>query len=467
MQQLVFQQKFMRHSEVQQAPELQGILLAVPVADADAGVGGPLFRGQVRQPLLFRDLLLWLSEIVNSRFYRPDLWRYLDPVVTAESTQLRLECFSSCASVYGRVDLQSAFFDGYALLQRGSTNVNFQPAFVQGLSRLRPGQRTLLEVGQDFVQVQSPVASLLEQKVKLPERWVKGFLQSQALFRQARLWGQLPALSARQFLLQLKATDTSSRFLRQRGAQLDNLAQMPMGSESLPVEGLHRLSLLRKLVPHLQSLAIYQLPQAEGPGPTLWVAELPQARVTLALSSSVKAGFSGEGEALRSQQAPSATEPVTEELVFMRHLLASQEAFTADELALQAECSPETALSLLDQLAHDGLLGFDVAQAQYFYRVLPFVMRQAGRLQAAQVLQHREKVSLELLQPLPSGFQTSGWVEGQQATYATAVTVDRGYLQEGKCSCQWAQTHGLRRGPCKHMLALRFQAETQLEQAEP
>ena len=90
-------------------------------------------------------------------------------------------------------------------------------------------------------------------------------------------------------------------------------------------------------------------------------------------------------------------------------------------------------------------------------------MRQAGRLQAAQVLQHREKVSLELLQPLPSGFQTNGWVEGQQATYATAVTVDRGYLQEGKCSCQWAQTHGLRRGPCKHMLALRFQAETQLE----
>jgi len=41
-----------------------------------------------------------------------------------------------------------------------------------------------------------------------------------------------------------------------------------------------------------------------------------------------------------------------------------------------------------------------------------------------------------------------------------ALRVDaQGYLQEGRCACSWINQHELRRGPCKHLLALRFAAE--------
>ncbi|MDS4030988.1 MAG: hypothetical protein RKO66_13065, partial [Candidatus Contendobacter sp.] len=81
-----------------------------------------IFSGQIAQPLIFRNLLLGLRQTVESRFYRPDWWRLLDPVITSGNQLLRLECFSSCASVYARADFtENAFADG-AFNRNGTTN---------------------------------------------------------------------------------------------------------------------------------------------------------------------------------------------------------------------------------------------------------------------------------------------------------------------------------------------------------
>ncbi|MEZ0367772.1 MAG: hypothetical protein ACAI44_01660, partial [Candidatus Sericytochromatia bacterium] len=60
--------------------------------------------------------------------------------------------------------------------------------------------------------------------------------------------------------------------------------------------------------------------------------------------------------------------------------------------------------------------------------------------------------------------RASGFVKGVGALYTTALEVDEtGYLAQGTCNCQWIGKHGLQRGPCKHMLALRFAAEAQTQ----
>ncbi|PIQ25798.1 hypothetical protein COW36_21905 [bacterium (Candidatus Blackallbacteria) CG17_big_fil_post_rev_8_21_14_2_50_48_46] len=456
-----FVQNFQTLSTVLSHSEETDILLATPLKNP--GQMAQFFRGQVRSPLLFRNALLWLSEIVESRFYRPDLWRYLDPVVTCEPQRVRLECFSSCASVYGRVDFEADFFNGYALQTRGTTHVNFNPAFIKSLSQLRPGQRAVLEVGDQFLALATETAREIEVKVTLSERWLRGFLQSQALFRRATLWKSLPTLAARQFLLQLKASDTGERCLCLRGAQLQSLPIRPTGlpeAELLEVSGLHRLGLFRKLIPHLQSLDIYQ---THANGPTLWVAHLPQARLTLALSSTVKHGFSGEGEALRSlsQIAPQA------ELDFLRMLVAGLESFTLEELSQLAEISIEQSTAWVDTLASEGLLGFDNHADRYFYRVLPFVQARQGRLENSQALFSQEKVSLEQVLALPGGLTAQGWIQGQSAEYHAELALQGGYLSQGNCTCRWIQRHGLQRGPCKHLLALRFAAEAHLAQVSP
>jgi len=74
------------------------VFMASTAQAQEAKVGAPsIFTGQIAQPLIFRNLLLGLRQTVESRFYRPDLWRLLDPVITSGQHLLRLECFSSCA----------------------------------------------------------------------------------------------------------------------------------------------------------------------------------------------------------------------------------------------------------------------------------------------------------------------------------------------------------------------------------
>jgi hypothetical protein len=429
--------------------ETPGILIATPLAPP--GAHPQFFRGQVRDPMLFRDHLLTLQEVVQARFYRPDLWRYLDPVVTAEPARVRMECFSSCCSVYGRADFEADLFDGYALLRRGTTNVNFNPAFVQGLGQLRPGQRAVLEMGASFVQVSTPTQQLTETKVKLPERWVKAFLQSQALWREANLWAEMSALNARQFLMAIRAGDDRPQFVTQTAQGIKVLPTRSHRDLALPVAGLHRLGLFKKLLPHLQGLQLYALPS----GGTVWVALLPTSTFTLALSASVKHGFSGEGEALRSLSAS----PDSEALAFAQGLLPGLESFNLSELATLLEMPTAEVLPLVDTLAMAGLLGYDVRQARYFYRALPFGGITPERLKASRQLVGQQ-IEVESQHTTAAGVQAQGWVQGETATYHVALTLADGYLQAGRCTCQWFVTHGLQRGPCKHLLALRFQIES-------
>lgn len=437
-------------SRVATGPDgLPGIQLTTPLALPDSD--SLFFRGQVRDLLSFRDCLLYLNSVVQARFYRPDLWRYLDPVITAEPEQVRMECFSSCCSVYGRVDFAATAFDGYALLQRGTTNINLNPAFIQGLQQLHPGQRAVLEVGTRIVELSTSEHSLKEEKVKLPTRWLKAFLQAQALWREASCWQQLNALQARQLLSRLSGKDDGPRYLTITPQGLQVLNTPSHRAAGLAVAGLHRLQLLKPLLPHMQSLAIYALP---GQG-TVWVAQLPQARVTLALSASVKHGFSGEGEALRSLSA----RPDAEALDFVRQIVPGLVRFSLTELAHYLEAAPETVLPLLDTLAMDGLLGYDVADQAWFYRVLPFAAQVPARLQNARALLAEHPVQLEQLQTSVAGLQASGWVQGTQARYHGQLEIRAGQLYSGSCTCQWYRQHQLQRGPCKHLLALRFAAE--------
>ena len=118
---------------------------------------------------------------------------------------------------------------------------------------------------------------------------------------------------------------------------------------------------------------------------------------------------------------------------------------------------------IVDRLAQQGLLGFDRDRDRYFYRQLPFLVdakHQPGRLQGSQELLAKQSVEIEHRERRDGELLASGWVRGESGYYQVALRVDaRGYLREGRCSCPWIHQHELRRGPCKHLLALRFAAE--------
>ena len=417
-----------------------------------------IFSGQIAQPLVFRNMLLGLRQTVESRFYRPDLWRLLDPVITSGQRLLRLECFSSCASVYARADFtENAFVDG-AFDRSGTTNVDFNGAFLNHLAQLRPGKPAHFEMGEQSIKLQSQQGEAVEHKVKLPERWIKGFLQVQAVHRQAQPLFELDRLTAGQLLTQIPASTRGALFLVPKRHKPEILHRQPAGQGGfIAVTDGHRLRLLQTILPDLQALRVYQ---TEATGASLWVADTGAAQFTLGLSGAAAHGFSGDGDALRQLSAADIDEV---DLALARVAAHGLNQFTIADLAQHQDLPLPRATEIVDRLAQQGLLGFDRDRDRYFYRQLPFLVgskHQPGRLQGSQDLLAKQSVEMEHRERRDGELIANGWVRGESGYYQVALRVDgQGYLREGRCTCPWIERHELRRGPCKHLLALRFAAE--------
>ena len=142
------------------------------------------FQGRSLHPRRTADLLRGLMEIVHARFSIPPnmLARILalaDPVVTSSEQRLRFEGFSGCCSTYARVDLLPEAVEGKTV-GRGTTNVDFNPPMLAALTRIRDADRVELEVGRDELQLARGAQTVVEKKVRLPLRWLRGFVEVQA-----------------------------------------------------------------------------------------------------------------------------------------------------------------------------------------------------------------------------------------------------------------------------------------------
>jgi len=150
------------------------------------------FKGHLLRPQCVSELLLGLSNVVRSRFFVPPamLGRILleaDPVITCEDSGLRFEGFSSCCSCYARLDLDSPSLDGQ-LYDRGTTNVEFGASMRAALAGMRALDTVRLSIGMEGFEVSSSAQDVIERKVELPIRWVKGFCETGIYLSRMQLW---------------------------------------------------------------------------------------------------------------------------------------------------------------------------------------------------------------------------------------------------------------------------------------
>jgi hypothetical protein len=98
-------------------------------------------------------------------------------------------------------------------------------------------------------------------------------------------------------------------------------------------------------------------------------------------------------------------------------------------------------------LATAGRVGYDVAEAGYFHRAMPYEA-------AAEKLNPRLRRARELL--------AAG---GVRVTGSTAIVNGRHHLRMTDdvitCTCTWWQQHRGERGPCAHALAFRMALRAQ------
>ncbi len=154
--------------------------------------------------------LLAVAEVARTRYHRPVSPASLDPVVTGSRDRLRFESFSGCCGVYARLDVLPAGLDG-AVSEHGTTNVDVNTPLRDALARVGGLDPLHLSVGPDDLTVSTLDGAVVEKKVLLPVRWLRGFAEVQVLAARFEPRAELPAAEAAAFLRRLPRLRLTSR----------------------------------------------------------------------------------------------------------------------------------------------------------------------------------------------------------------------------------------------------------------
>ena len=401
------------------------------------------FDGQLRQPAVVGKMLTVLCDIVRTRFYQRFDPLVLDPVVTSGGGMLRFEGFSSCCGVYARVDLPPEAFD-VDLRGKGTTNVDFNDPMRAALRRLTDRDEASFQVGGEGVTLTTGEQQIIERKVKLPVRWVKGFCEVQAY--QPRLVPQLELTptEARDVMKSLpKGNSRTGSFITKTGRAYRASPRQKPGS--VRVEGADRVRALEPLLPVARSVRVWYDEEAQTSG---WEIDTDVGRLFALISPELNRGFSGEGQMLERLAVgdwQDALPRVADSLNWQSHIAPSEVAKTAKV----SEREVEAALAILGAR---GLAGFDVTSGQYFHRVLPFDLEKVEQLQPR--LKNARKLVERVEVLSQNGPDVDATVPGSDFTHYVRLR-----LSGHKCTCRWHARYQGQRGPCKHILATRMKVE--------
>lgn len=375
--------------------------------------------------------LLAVAEVARSRYYqqRPAL---LDPVVTGARDRLRFESFSGCCGVYARLDVLPAGMDG-EMPGHGTTNVDVNPPLRQALARVGGGDPLHVAVGPDALEVSTMDGSVTERKVPLAARWLRGFAEVQVIAAGFEPRFEVPAGA-------LRALPQSRDVLWvvPAGRSLRLTSRPVAGAVCLP--GSNRLAVLRPFMRFATTVRAYGPAVRPGDRPvaSTWELTSPELRLTLTLSPEPNRGFSGEGAVLTAL----AGDDVVDDAELVSTVLSWDPTVDVPALADATGLDAGRVRAALTQLGTSGRVGYDVTEAAYFHRVLPYDAAAAAamnpRLVAARAL-------------VAAGAVHGMTVHSGEARYHVRAVAD-GYT----CTCPWWGKYRGDRGPCKHALAVQL-----------
>lgn len=404
------------------------------------------FDGTLGHAEQMASALLLVARVARTRFYVPPgmlaaALRRADPVVTSNGDRLRFESFSACAGVYSRLDVLPGALPGPAF-PTGTTNVDVNPPLREALARVGPGEAMHLAVGRD-VTVTTARTHVTEEKVALPDRWLRGFAEVQVAGARMRPVIEVGAADARTFVRSLPRASTirTAPLWAVPAARGLRLTSVP-GREAVCVAGPERLRVLEPLLRFATSLRGYAPAEAEPgrPAASVWELELADARLVVTLSPDVSRGFSGEGGVLRDLADPESGEDAER----VAALLAFEPRIDVLRLAAESGLEPDRVLHALGRLGAAGRVGYDAHSGAYFHRELPY---DPDVLEAMhpRLADARELVATGAVAVDGDAFR----VHSGDLDYVVRAT-PTGF----RCTCPWYGKHRDDRGPCKHILAV-------------
>lgn len=393
------------------------------------------FTGFLTAPAAAAGSLLAVADVAATRYFQPQNRASLDPVVTGNGDRLRFESFSGCGGVYARLDVLPGGIDG-EILGNGTTNVDVNAPLREALTMIGGGEPLHVAVGPDDVTVTTFDGPLVEKKVPLPDRWLRGFAEVQVIAARFDLRAEMTGVEATRFLRTLPKNSRQVLWLKPVGRTLRAASGPARGAVCLA--GPDRLRAFARVLRHATALRVYGPPAPAGPVASAWEIELPGMRLTLTLSPDAARGFSGEGAVLGDLASTSGAADAD----LVSALLAWEPRVELGELATESGLSIDRVRAALVRLGTAGRIGYDVAEAAYFHRELPY---DTGRAEAMNPrLRDARKLVAEARVELRDGTALVASPSG--VTYQVRLAGD------GACTCEWWAKYRGGRGPCKHLL---------------
>jgi hypothetical protein len=406
----------------------------------------------------------------------PELWRLLvpcDPVVTVAPDCLFFECFSVDESSYGCLTVDRGAFSGERDVALGTTNVDYSWSLYEHFQTLRSYRETRFLVDPGGIEVKTgEEAAYREEKIDLPPSWLSGFMQIQAAMSlpmrrvpisREGLYGVLAFLkrhrasrSPRAVRFELQPGQPVAIVLEpwERRIVLHSHPYAGPRSEVIRVWGRDRLRLLARLLPLMDEAEVYLL----GNGlPSFWSVRMGEMRLLLGLSGWTANDWTGSSAL--DQLAPPA-EPSPALLGDIAAAFEDSPAKTLDQIRRRTGAAPAYVVAGLNRLALMGQLIHDLHAGLYRWRqIMPVAVAldaigpENAETAAARELVRNGRVKVTRDDRRDDGLRI---LEGEVPDRPVSLLLDAdGRMLRGKCTCSHHFTGGLRRGPCRHLQALR------------
>ena len=414
----------------------------------------------------------------------------LDPVITVHPDRLWFEAFSQDMSAYAALIVDPAVFEVEGDVAYGTTNIDFTAWLWGAIGEMRTSRETRFRVGAEGFEVATEGAGgRFQQKVDLPDSWVRGFLQVQGAMALpgTRLRVRPVDLLAALRFLKFNKAKVSPRALRYEmlpgeAARLvvepwDHVVPLEGASHGyvdkrvIRTWGRRRLNLIEPLLPFAEQVDVYLKGRAM---PSFYAVKLPGMTFLLGLSGHADAGFATGG--FDSGGSRATNNDLQERVIGV--LKAAFHASTT-EIAGQLGLSEAVAGKTLIALSYGGRVMYDVETRRWRHRELfnppvdtaHFFPPDPRREEATQLVQTGVLVRDVLAEEQRKQKRywdprTGGTIERELLFRQWRIAGDTGGCKPeivvnpeeriifGQCDCAFFKDNLMIRGPCPHMLAL-------------
>ncbi|WP_406694961.1 SWIM zinc finger family protein [Singulisphaera sp. Ch08] len=412
----------------------------------------------------------------------PLAYLILDPVITVHPDQVFFEVFSKDEGAYAKLGIDRDAFDQTAEPTHGTTNIDFSQALFAGLQQMRSYRETRLSLGRDGVKLATAaVGEVLEKQIRVPDSWLRGFLQVQSAAALPMDSFSLAPIDLYNVLCQLRLQ--ADRKGQRRGLRIElvpgevpRLVMEPWdlvvpstsgiykgkSAKVVRVWGRRRLSALRRFLPFVDQIDVSLL----GSGlPSFWILRGGGFSLTLGLTGFTAANWSQAVNFDLLLPRKTKSTPVLDAV--LAHLEKHWSA-GAGELAKSTGLKWPALLEALQLGCQQGKLMYDLAANVYRLRPLTEDPLDLTRLEyrnpreriAHDLVVRRGAVKIVTENRIPaSGLELTGKVvveEDRREYRPQLLMADEGQVTRADCTCPAFRKQGLKAGPCVHLIALRL-----------